>query len=50
LENYLRIDIYVCCIHAVAYLLCDEMLMCIVLRVEVIRSLNLNLDQNSLNL
>jgi hypothetical protein len=32
-------------------LLCDEVLPCIfVLRVEVIRSLNLNLDQNGLNL
>jgi hypothetical protein len=31
-------------------LLCDEVLLCIVLRVEVIRSLNLSLDQNSLNL
>jgi hypothetical protein len=32
------------------FLLCDEVLPCIVLRVEVIRSLKLNLDQNSLNL
>jgi hypothetical protein len=31
-------------------LLCDEVLSCIVLRVEVIRSLNLSLDQNGLNL
>jgi hypothetical protein len=31
-------------------LLCDEVLPCIVLRVEVIRSLILNLDQNGLNL
>jgi hypothetical protein len=31
-------------------LLCDEVLLCIVLHVEVIRSLNLSLDQNSLNL
>jgi hypothetical protein len=31
-------------------LLCDEVLPCIVLRVEVVRSLNLNLDQNNLNL
>jgi hypothetical protein len=44
------IDIYVHCIHVVAYLLCDKVLPCIVLRVEVIRSLNLNLDQNGLNL
>jgi hypothetical protein len=31
-------------------LLCDEVLPCIVLRVEVVCSLNLNLNQNSLNL
>jgi hypothetical protein len=31
-------------------LLCDEVLPCIILRVEVIRSLNLNLNQNGLNL
>jgi hypothetical protein len=31
-------------------LLCDEVHPCIVLRVEVVRSLNLNLDQNGLNL
>jgi hypothetical protein len=31
-------------------LLCDDVLPCIVLRVEVVRSLNLNLDQNGLNL
>jgi hypothetical protein len=31
-------------------LLCDKVLLCIVLRVEVVRSLNLNLDQNGLNL
>jgi hypothetical protein len=31
-------------------LLCDEALSCIVLRVEVIHSLILNLDQNGLNL
>jgi hypothetical protein len=31
-------------------LLCDEVLPCIVLHVEVIRSLILNLDQNGLNL
>jgi hypothetical protein len=31
-------------------LLCDEVLSYIVLCVEVIRSLNLNLDQNGLNL
>jgi hypothetical protein len=31
-------------------LLCDEVLPCIVLRVEVIHSLNLNLDQNGSNL
>jgi hypothetical protein len=31
-------------------LLCDEVLSCIVLRVEVVRSLNLKLDQNGLNL
>jgi hypothetical protein len=31
-------------------LLCDEVLPCIVLRVEVIHSLNLNLDQKGLNL
>jgi hypothetical protein len=31
-------------------LLCDEVLPCIVLRVEVVRSLNLNLNQNGLNL
>jgi hypothetical protein len=31
-------------------LLCDEVLPCIILRVEVIRSLNLNLDQNVLDL
>jgi hypothetical protein len=30
--------------------LCDEVLPYIVLRVEVVRSLNLNLDQNGLNL
>jgi hypothetical protein len=30
--------------------LCDEVLPCIVLRVEVIHSLNLNLNQNGLNL
>jgi hypothetical protein len=29
---------------------CDEVLPCIILRVEVVRSLNLNLDQNDLNL
>jgi hypothetical protein len=29
---------------------CDEVLLCIILRVEVVRSLNLNLDQNDLNL
>jgi hypothetical protein len=31
-------------------LLCDEVLMYFVLRVEVVRSLNLNLNQNGLNL
>jgi hypothetical protein len=31
-------------------LLCDEVLLCIVLHVEVICSLNLSLDQNGLNL
>jgi hypothetical protein len=31
-------------------LLCDEVLPCIVLHVEVIRNLNLSLDQNGLNL
>jgi hypothetical protein len=31
-------------------LLRDEVVMCIVLCVEVVRSLNLNLDQNGLNL
>jgi hypothetical protein len=31
-------------------LLCDEVLPCIVIRVEVIRSLNLDLNQNCLNL
>jgi hypothetical protein len=31
-------------------LLCDEVLPCIVLRVEVIHSLNLNLDKKGLNL
>jgi hypothetical protein len=31
-------------------LLCDEVLPCIILRVEVIHSLNLNLNQNGLNL
>jgi hypothetical protein len=31
-------------------LLCDEVLSCIFLRVEVVHSLNLNLDQNGLNL
>jgi hypothetical protein len=31
-------------------LLCNEMLSCIVLCVEVVCSLNLNLDQNGLNL
>jgi hypothetical protein len=31
-------------------LLCDEVLPCIVLRVEVIHSLNLNLNQNGLTL
>jgi hypothetical protein len=31
-------------------LLCDEVLSCIILHVEVIRSLNLKLDQNGLNL
>jgi hypothetical protein len=31
-------------------LLCDEVLSCIVLHVEVIRSLNLDLNQNDLNL
>jgi hypothetical protein len=30
--------------------LCDEVHPCIVLRVEVVHSLNLNLDQNGLNL
>jgi hypothetical protein len=30
--------------------LCDEVLPCIVLQVEVVRSSNLNLDQNGLNL
>jgi hypothetical protein len=30
--------------------LCDEVITYIVLRVEVVRSLNLNLDQNGLNL
>jgi hypothetical protein len=30
-------------------LLCDEVLSCIVLHVEVVRSLNLSLDQNGLN-
>jgi hypothetical protein len=38
-ENYLCVDIYVCCIQVVAYLLCDEVLPHIVLRVEVVRSL-----------
>jgi hypothetical protein len=31
-------------------LLCDEVIPCIVLCVEVVHSLNLNLDQNGLNL
>jgi hypothetical protein len=31
-------------------LLCDEVLLYFVLRVEVVRSLNLNLNQNGLNL
>jgi hypothetical protein len=31
-------------------LLCDEVLPYFVLRAEVVRSLNLNLDQNGLNL
>jgi hypothetical protein len=31
-------------------LFCDEVLSCIVLRVAVVCSLNLNLDQNGLNL
>jgi hypothetical protein len=31
-------------------LLCDEVLPCIILRVEAVCSLNLNLDQNGLNL
>jgi hypothetical protein len=31
-------------------LLCDEVLPCIFLRVEVVCSSNLNLDQNGLNL
>jgi hypothetical protein len=31
-------------------ILCDEALTCIVLCVEVVHSLNLNLDQNGLNL
>jgi hypothetical protein len=31
-------------------LLCDDVLPCIVLHIEVVRSLNLNLDQNGLNL
>jgi hypothetical protein len=31
-------------------LLCDKVLPCIVLRVEVVHSLNLNLDHNGLNL
>jgi hypothetical protein len=31
-------------------LLCDELPVYFVLRVEVVRSLNLNLDQNGLNL
>jgi hypothetical protein len=30
--------------------LCDEVLPCIILRVEVVSSLNLNLNQNGLNL
>jgi hypothetical protein len=29
---------------------CDEVLLCIVLRVKVVHSLNLSLDQNGLNL
>jgi hypothetical protein len=38
-------------VHASAYFsLCDEALPCIVLHVEVVRSLNLNLGQNGLNL
>jgi hypothetical protein len=37
-------------IHADAYLFCDEVLPCIVFfLVEVVHSLNLNLDQNGLN-
>jgi hypothetical protein len=31
-------------------LLCDEVLPYFILRIEVVRSLNLNLDQNDLNL
>jgi hypothetical protein len=31
-------------------LLCDEVLLYFILRVEVVRSLNLNLNQNCLNL
>jgi hypothetical protein len=31
-------------------LLCDEVLLCFILRVEVFRSLNLNLNQKKLNL
>jgi hypothetical protein len=50
LENHLCIDICVCCIHTVTYLLCDEVISCIVLHVEVVRSLNLNFGQNDFNL
>jgi hypothetical protein len=31
-------------------LLCDEVLLYFILRVEIVRSLNLNLNQNCLNL
>jgi hypothetical protein len=31
-------------------LLCDEVLLCFILRIEVVQSLNLNLDQKDLNL
>jgi hypothetical protein len=51
LENHLCIDNYVCCIHAIAYFIVWwSAPVYFVLRVEVIRSLNLNLDQNGLNL
>jgi hypothetical protein len=50
LENHLCIDIMFVVFMPLHILLCDEMPPYFVLRIEVVHSLNLNLNQNGLNL